>query len=322
MLLFVSIFCAVFVGIISVYLVISDVFLRGRPRFQAWVTKELQEREVKRARQTVAFKTGLAPDVGGGVAVTTNGEEAPTGLMDRLATWLERAGLLLRPWQLLALALGLGVVLAVGVGVLLGPVAAAAAGLAGLAAPFAWVAHHHRRRRDQLFRQLPDAFDLIARVVRSGSSVSQAMRVVSEEFGPPLSIELAYCYEQQRLGLHAEVAYRQLADRTDVMELKAFVMAVLIHQKSGGNLAELLDLLARVIRDRVRIRGQIRILTAQGRAQAIVLMILPFVMFALLSILHPSYAQVLLERPQLLVIMLISMALGALWINRIVDIDV
>ena len=108
-----------------------------------------------------------------------------------------------------------------------------------------WVVKRTRDARiEKLRSQLPEAFDLMARVVRAGQTLGQALLAVADEFPQPISVEFAFCYEQQNLGLPPEVAFRDLARRTGILELKIFVLAVLVQQQTGGNLAELLIKLA------------------------------------------------------------------------------
>ena len=107
----------------------------------------------------------------------------------------------------------------------------------------------------------------MGRVVRAGQTISQALQAVADEFPPPIAAEFAYCYEQQNLGLSPESALRDLARRTGLLEIKIFVLALLVQQQTGGNLAELLDKLSGIIRERFRIRGQIKTLTAEGRCR-------------------------------------------------------
>jgi tight adherence protein B len=174
---------------------------------------------------------------------------------------------------------------------------------------------------NKLMGQLPDAFDLMGRVIRAGQTMSQALQAVADEFDAPISVEFAYCYEQQNLGLAPELALRDLARRTGLLEVKIFVLALLIQQQAGGNLAELLDKLAAIIRERFRIRGKIRSLTAEGRIQALVLLALPPGMFFLILFLNRAYEQVLLDNPVILVVTLIFQVIGALWIRKIVNFD-
>jgi tight adherence protein B len=169
--------------------------------------------------------------------------------------------------------------------------------------------------------QLPEAFDLMARIIRAGQTMAQSIQAVADEFDAPLAAEFAYCYEQQNLGLSPEASLRDLARRTGLLEIKIFVLALLVQQQAGGNLAELLDKLSTVIRERSRIRGKIRVLTAEGRFQAIVLLGLPPAMLLVLMFFNPEYGMVLFKHPSLLVGTFISEALGYLWIRRIVNFD-
>ena len=121
--------------------------------------------------------------------------------------------------------------------------------------PLLYVQLKRKRAAGEAPAQLPDAFDLMGRVIRAGQTMSQALQAVADEFPQPIAGEFAYCYEQQNLGLPPEVALRDLARRTGLLEIKIFVLALLVQQQTGGNLAELLDKLSTIIRERFRIRG-------------------------------------------------------------------
>jgi tight adherence protein B len=187
--------------------------------------------------------------------------------------------------------------------------------------PLIYVTIARRRRLEALRAQLPDAFELMSRILRAGQSVSQGMQAVSEEFRPPVNVEFGYCYEQQNLGLALDVALHDLAQRTGLMEIKIFVLAVLVHRQSGGNLTELLDNIAHVVRQRFKMRREIKSLTGEGRMQAVVLLALPIVVWIGLYFVARDYATSLLEHTSLLVATLTSMLIGAVWIRRIVNFD-
>jgi tight adherence protein B len=319
MFLFLATFLAVTLGILTFYSLLNDLYFERRPGLRQWVEQEMRKRQRERARQSLLLlKQQALADLPGAPVVPTPWLGAR--LYDRLETWIDQAGLYLKPWQLLALAATLAL-FGGAAGTWLAPEAAAAAALAGLVSPFLWVRARRRARKEEMLRQLPRAFELMARVIRAGQSVNQALQAVAEEFEPPLATEFAYCQEQQRLGLLPEISFREMSRQSDVMELKIFVMAMLVQQKTGGNLSDLLERLARLIRDRVRLRGVIRTVTAEGRLQAMVLIALPPLMFLLLLVLHRSYAEVLLQHYELLLTATVSMALGALWIRRIVRFD-
>jgi tight adherence protein B len=113
-----------------------------------------------------------------------------------------------------------------------------------------------------------------------------------------------------------------MAQRTGLLEIKIFVMALVVQRETGGNLADLLERMAGFVRSRLRIQSTIRTLTAEARMQATVLLVMPPLMFFILFVLKRSYAMVLLTQPKLLIATMISMAIGAIWINKIVDLDV
>ena len=193
--------------------------------------------------------------------------------------------------------------------------------LVGLVLPIVRLSVLRKMRQNKLRSQLPEAFDLMARVVRAGQTINQAILAVAEEFPRPISEEFSYCFEQQNLGLSPETAVRDLARRTGVLELRIFVTALIVQQQTGGNLAELIDKLSTMIRQRFRIMGQIRTLTSEGRLQAMILLALPFVMFLVLLVLNPTYEMQLIEHPILIYTTITLMSLGAWWIRSIVNFD-
>jgi tight adherence protein B len=190
--------------------------------------------------------------------------------------------------------------------------------LVGLAAPFILVHIKHRVRRDRFLKQLPKAFELMARVIQSGQSVPQALQSVSEAFEDPIAREFASCQHQQDLGMLPEDTYHQMAERSGILELRIFVMAMLIQRQTGGSLSEVLDRLAGLLRARLRLRQQLRTLTAEGRLQGLTLVVLPFIMFGVMMVINRQYANVLLDHIPLVLATLGWMAIGVLWIRRIV----
>ena len=198
---------------------------------------------------------------------------------------------------------------------------AAAASLIGAAAPWLYLRMRLNARREKVLRQLPPAFDLMARILRSGLSMPQAFQGVAEAFPNPLAAEFARCRDEQNLGILPEISFRGMAERIGVLEMKIFVMAMLIQRLTGGNLSEVLERLAELIRERLRLRSQVRTLTAEGRMQAGVLLVLPVVMFFAMRWVNRPYTDVLLAHPDWLTGMAVLMAIGALWIRKIIDIE-
>jgi tight adherence protein B len=190
----------------------------------------------------------------------------------------------------------------------------------GGAAPLAFLRARCRRRQRVLCAQLPEAFELMARAVRAGQTVTGAFQIVARDLEPPLADEFAYCYEQQNLGRSPELALRDLARRTGVIELQMFVAALLVQRRSGGNIVELLSNLSSVVRKRLRLAGKIRALTSEGRLQALVLALLPIGVFGGLLVVNRPYIQVLLDRPHILGALAGFQLLGGLWVRKIINV--
>jgi tight adherence protein B len=310
-------FGAVVAVIAAAYSIFSDLYLRDRSRVSDRIDDEFRKRQRERARKALIFKdlNRLALDAGDDQDVAPN-------LRGRLEAMVEQSGLDLTLQKLLTIAAVAGL----GCG-LLGGLArqsllvAAVAAPAGALVPLAYVQYKRKGRLEKLLSQLPDTFDLMSRVVRAGQTLSQALQAVADEFAQPVAGELSYCYEQQNLGLSPELAMRDLARRTGLLEVKIFVTAVIVQQQTGGSLAEMLDKLSHVIRQRYRMRGQIKTLTAEGRMQAIILLALPVVMFFGFLIMMPDYEGKLLEHPSLIMMTLGFELLGALWIRKIINFD-
>ena len=191
----------------------------------------------------------------------------------------------------------------------------------GTAAPLSYVNWRRRQRQQKYLQQLPSAFELMARVIRAGQSVPQALQAVADAFEDPLAGEFANCQKQQNLGLRPEVCLPELAERSGIVEMRIFAMAMLIQRQTGGNLSEVLERLAGMVRAGMRLRQHVRTLTAEGRLQGWTLVVLPFVVFAAMMVINRPYAEVLFEHVSLLVTMGASMTLGILWIRSIVNFD-
>jgi tight adherence protein B len=183
-----------------------------------------------------------------------------------------------------------------------------------------------KRRKSKLFEmQMPECMELLARSMRAGHALPSAIELASKEIVPPLGLEMKIVYEEQRLGLGMLQALRRLGDRVDSQDLQYFITAVLLQVETGGNLAEILENIGFLIRERLKLKGKIQALTAEGRFSAVILTILPFVVFAAISILNPKYMNTLLTEPigiKLITGGLISMGFGILWMRKIVQIKV
>jgi len=313
-------FMAAFFGIFAINLILVDLFHREREEVLRRLSEELMEQQRQKAReQTVVANKDPLSEL---IAEASRESRRQKGILERLEELTMQSGLRMTMSKLLTICGAAGLLMAFVVfGISSSILAAAVIGGMSAGVPMLYVTMARRKRLEKLRAQLPDAFELMSRILRAGQSVSQAMQAVSEEFSPPVNVEFGYCYEQQNLGLALDVALHDLAQRTGLMEIKIFVLAVLVHRQAGGNLTELLDNIAHVTRQRFKMRREIKSLTAEGRMQAAVLLALPIVVWLGLFVVTRDYAMALLEHTSLLVGTLTVMFIGTVWIRRIVNFD-
>jgi len=199
------------------------------------------------------------------------------------------------------------------------------AGLIGLVLPGVIVNSKKRKRSAGMTDQLPEALNIISSGLRAGFSFPQAVSVVVREMEGPLSVEFSRVLRENRLGKPMDEALNDMLERIENDDLEMLITALLIQRQVGGNLAEVLDSIAHTIRERVRIKGEISTLTAEGRLSAIILSALPVAMFFLLSVMNPGYIFTLIEEPIgifFIIGAVIMQIIGILFIRKIVAIDV
>lgn len=191
--------------------------------------------------------------------------------------------------------------------------------------PLAWILLRRKRRLKQFSVQLPDALELVGRALRAGHSLAAGFDLVSKEMAAPIGPEFGRVFEEQNLGISMEEALESLTDRVPNLDLKFFATAVVLQRQTGGDLAEILDKIGRLVRERFRIWGQVQALTGEGRLSGIVLLALPPVLFLVVYKLNPEYIMLLFRDPmgkKMLAGALLMQVLGALAIRKIVNIKV
>ena len=193
------------------------------------------------------------------------------------------------------------------------------------ALPWMWLYMKRAGRLKKFAGQLPDAMELTARALRAGHSLAAGMHVVSEELPPPVCKEFARVYEEQNLGIPLEDALYGMCDRVPNLDLKFFVTSVAIQRQTGGDLAEILDRIGYVIRERIKIQGQVKALSAEGRLSGVVLIALPIGLFLMMMYMKPDYIELLWKDPmgiKMSIAAIVLMFIGAFAIKKIVDIKV
>jgi tight adherence protein B len=172
---------------------------------------------------------------------------------------------------------------------------------------------------------LPDAIELMARALRAGHSMGSSIEIIAEQSVEPLKGEFALCFQQQKFGIPFRDALLAMNDRVPSKDLRFLITAVLVQKETGGDLTEILDRTTRVSRERIRIQGEVRTHTAQGRLTGWILGLMPVMMLALLNMVSPGYSDVLFSDPfgqKLLYAGGVMVVVGGLIIRNIVDINI
>jgi tight adherence protein B len=307
------VFFSVVLALAGCYSVAADLWFSDRSRVGRRVADEFLKQQRDQVKNSSLYKDleKLTSEMAA--------EAAPKlSWRDRVDRMIERSGLNLTARRLFILTACFGLAAAAAAGLpLRSTVATLAAAPVGALLPMLYVRWKGKARDEKLLSQLPDALEMMSRMLRAGQTLPQALQLAARDFRPPLGVEFAYCYEQQTLGLPPEAAYHDLARRIGTLEIKLFVLVVLVQQQSGGNVAELIDKLAETVRERLRTQSRLRTLTAESRLQAVVLQALPPGLFVVMWFLKRSYMEKLLEHPGLLAAFIIAQVIAALWIRSV-----
>ncbi len=201
----------------------------------------------------------------------------------------------------------------------------AAIAFATIGLPYLYVNRQRTKRLAKLERQLPDVADTISRALRAGHSFPSAIGMICSEFPEPMSGEFRITFDEMNYGVPLNDALMNLAKRVPIRDLRYFVIAVLIQRETGGNLAEVLDSIALLIRERFKLFDKVRVLSAEGKMSAWVLGLLPFVTAGAMMALNRDFLAVLWQDPvglKVVYSMLSMMVSGAFWMRRIIKIRV
>jgi tight adherence protein B len=205
------------------------------------------------------------------------------------------------------------------------PLLAIGAGLLLGSAPFAWIVFMRNRRFDKFQQGLPEALDLMVSALRAGHSLIAAMGLVARECTDPVGSEFKACFDEQNYGLELKSALENMQHRVPVQDLKITATAIMIQKESGGNLAEVLDKTAHVIRERFRLKREVQVHTAQGRLTGWILSLLPVALGTALYFVNPTMMSILWHKDigiKLIWTAIGMTVLGGLVIRNIVNLDI
>jgi len=203
------------------------------------------------------------------------------------------------------------------------PIVAALPSVLLATAPFFYLANKRKKRFEKFERQLPEALELVSRALKAGHAFTGGLKMVAEEMGDPVGAEFGKTVDEINFGMAVPEALTNLTQRLDCEDLRFFAVAVIVQRETGGNLSEILEGLGRLIRERFKFQGRVRILSAEGRMSAKALIAMPFIFVGIISILNPDYIKVLFTDPIGTVIIMIAlamMAMGAFVIKKLVAI--
>ena len=306
----------------GVYQLVAD--LRGAPKKR--VVGRLKGRMSGSAGEAQKFNFDDLRKEGPKTVGTLGEMFSKLSFTERLQTTLEQANVNISASQLLVnLTLVASILLAGLIVLKIQLLAALGAVLAVYILPLFYFGHRRRKRINKLVLQLPDVFELLSQALRAGHSLASGMQVVAAEMPEPAGTEFGRVFHEQNLGLKIEEALTNLADRMDVLDVRFFVTAVLIQRQTGGDLAEVLDKISSVIRERVELQGTVQALTAEGRLSGYVLLALPFVVFAAMLKINYDYAALLWEHPtgqMMSMFAIVSMIMGWVMIKKIINIKI
>jgi tight adherence protein B len=244
----------------------------------------------------------------------------------KLKRLLEQADLKMKTGTLVLLIACCGVAcFLLALGFRLGVLVALAAAAVGGCLPVLIVMRLRTKRFRRFEAQFPDAIDLLSRAIRAGHAFNTGIKMIADESPDPMAKEFQKVFEEQNYGLPLKTALLNLLERIQLLDLKLFVVAVLIQRQSGGNLAELLSKISTTIRERFRIFRQLKVHTAQAKLTGIILMCLPPVMGAITLALNYEYMKIIFQDPwgiRLLIAAAVLQVTGLLWIRKIVNIEV
>jgi tight adherence protein B len=317
----------VFVGVTGLIgslamLIIDNSSTQMDNRFKSVTQGRAQEKNDKKSKKKLVAELLSSP-------IETNFSPVTRFLerFSKLELWFEQANSSLTFGRLLIICGGFGFI-----GLILGVVSSTTkpyiwvlSTLTMSLLPFVWLYLRRARRLKKFAAQLPEAMDMLGRSLRSGHSLSAGISLVAKEMSEPLSMEFGRVFDEQNLGIPMDESLDNLTQRIPSLDLKFFCTAVILQRQTGGDLAEILDKISHIIRERFAILGQVQALTGEGRISGIVLLALPILLFGVVYYLNPDYIMLLFEEPmgkKMLVGAIILQVVGALSIRKIVNIKV
>ncbi len=322
-----------FILVLSVFLLGAGAVLGAYLAYTRLPAFLLQRKLTTRLEEVTATDAGETQDA---AALVKTRHGGPLPMLDRfasgtargsaLAAWVDQSGVKVSISALLLMALGgavlFGLIVAgamrMQVGWLIG-------GGVGFALPFMVLKVKRKRRMAAFEEAFPEALDLVARALKAGHAFATGLKMVADEMADPVGIEFRKTFDEQNFGLPLKDALANLTVRMPSLDVRFFSTAVLIQRETGGNLSEILENLAHVVRERFKILRQVRVYTAHGRLTGYVLLALPAFLGVALAFINPEHMQLLFRERighMLLGATVVMQTIGYFWIKQVVKIEV
>lgn len=316
-----------------VFFVILTLFMVGAIVF---ANNFMRKREVDEMKDLVSGKTtkSKAKTSDGSGSLLKNEKLSPRDLIaqtflgqnlnQRLRDYIEQAGMDWDPARTLYMSSILGVGgfnlfwYIIPRGQMISPVGA----IVGAAIPFFILWRKRTKRMYAFEEQFPDALEFVARAMRTGHAFSVSLEMLYKDFGPPLSDEFKRTFDEQNLGLPLEVALERLGTRVPLLDVRFFVSAVMLQKRTGGNLASLLDNLSYLMKERFKLRGKIRAISAHGRISGLVLSMIPICVGIMMFLTNDEYVLFFFDDPDgkiMMAVTIILQLLGFISIRKLTD---
>jgi len=275
------------------------------------------------------------PTIGGGSLVKVS-EAGPLPALERMLSgttrgsamgrWIEQSGMKVSISGVLLVGVFFAVICAFAVMMLTrSPLGIPAGAAIGFALPFMLLKYKRTKRLRKFEEEFPEALDLIARALKAGHAFATGLKMAADELSEPVGPEFRKTFDEQNFGLPLKDALENLTLRIPILDVRFFATAVLIQRETGGNLSEILENLAHVVRERFKILRQVRVYTAHGRLTGYVLLALPAVLGVALSFINPDHMNMLFRERigQILLMVAICMqTAGYIWIKQVIKIEV
>ncbi len=283
------------------------------------VTRPVEEEDTAGAAKLVKeTKRGPLPGLDRLVGGTAKGSA--------LARWIEQSGVRVTVSGILFVAVICGALMSMAVAVMTrAPWGFPLGAGVGFAVPFLFLKVKRRRRLNAFEEQFPEALDLIARALKAGHAFATGLKMVADETSEPVGPEFRKTFDEQNFGLPLKDALDNLTDRIPLLDVRFFATAVMIQRETGGNLSEILENLAHVVRERFKILRQVRVYTAHGRLTGYVLLGLPAFLGVALMFINPDHMNLLFRErlgQQMIMAAIVMQFVGYMWIKKVIKIEV